>query len=860
MSYETAQKVSGRQQVWLVELHVRSCSLEFGVGDCPATGTKCFNTEATCPVYESFAETNKIYKFIEPVENMPLSDGFIPSLKSVSITPGAIKVGGGLGSRSVASISFYDHPHSDIGIDPYRDDRAYDPFTRGTFWGKFRARNKYLIGSLVRIYHGYITNNNITSFNYANAISMDFYIESMSQPGSGTVSIVAKDPLKGADDKRALAPRQNSGKIQSPITSAVSQVITLLPSGVGDLEYAATGIVNLGGVECAEFTRTGDAMTLTTRGVRGTVASAHAAEVYVQQCLVYDAERASFICSDLAGTYALIDTDFIEDAVWDAECDNFLPMLYDAFITNPTPVISLMSALGTEAPSDYFWNERKNKIEFKAIKPAPADAPLWDDDKTFIESDISISDAADLRVSTVIVNFDVINPLGNLEDANNYRQSYIATDTDSVRQYGSQAIKTINSKFISSTNRAAAEFAANVIRGRFAEMPLKLSAEIDPKDATLWTSDCVRVDHYKLQDETGANAVTPFQITSVTQKGQSLDYEMITCGNVGDITTEFLIVLDGEYNNLRNPYTEMHLPPQSLRDLFDRRFSVPPDERTVRVRITSNGIVGGNGMTYQGTPYPGSIYINDSHWPVETPIIIEIESGGYVVGGGGDGAILLPATEDRRLAKNGRSAIVTYRPITVLNNGVIAAGGGGGGAGYNFNPPPNYPANGGGGAGYPAGACGTQLADGLPSAGGNGSLTHGGGGAGGVTVATNPGDATLTAGGNGGSCYGGAGGGGGGVNPGAGGIDYQVGNVGAGDDGTDPDGGDGGMTGYTADYAGGGGGGGGLAGNGGNGGNGPTGLEAYKAGGVAGFAINGIDHTTIDPLSTGVIIGDQVPA
>jgi len=855
MTYEAQSVAIGRQQVWIVELHMKSCSLEFGVGACPATGTPCFNTEATCPVFGSFVETEKIYRFIEPVENMPLKSGFIPSLKSVSITPGAIKVGGGLGTRAVASISFFDHPHSDIGIDPYRDTRSYEPFDQGTFWGKFRARNPYYLGNLVRIYHGYITNNNITSFNYNNAISMDFYIESISQPSSGTVTIVGKDPLKAADDKRALAPRLNSGMMQSSITAAVGQVITLLPAGVGNLEYETSGTVIMAG-ECAEFTRTGDAMTLTVRGVRGTTAQAHDAETAVQQVLIYR-NTAAEICQDLLETYADVDPSLIRPDEWNAECDSYLPFLYDAFMVKPTPVKDLITALGTESPFDIFWNERRNVIEFKAVKSPPLDAPVWDDNKTFLESDVSLSDAPDMRVSTVIINFDVINPAGDLEDPNNYRQTHVAIDTDSVRRYGGQVVKTINSKFLSASNRAAAEFAASVYMARFADVPIKLSANIDPKDGGVWTGDCVFVDHYKIQDATGANAVTPYQVTSVTQKGESLDYDLITYGNVEDVTTEFLIILDDEYIDLRSATTEMHLPPLTLRELFDRRFSTEPDTRTVRVRIGVNGILGHRDNSY-------AIIINDAEWPVATPIIIEIEdggdTGGYVVGRGGDGAVYItpydsaPEFAYNRVAKDGGNAIFTDRPITILNNGVIGAGGGGGGCairdggsqffGYGFG--------GGGGAGYPEG---NYTENWYGEIDGKGSINNGGGGSTiGYTTGSNDCNATISSGGNGQNFVSGTGGGGGGggglTTPGSGGTGSPTGN-----NGTVRDGGDGVVHSSVFASAGGGG---ALGGSGGASGTLSGASTLYTTPGSAGIAIDGIAYVTIDPLSTGVIIGATV--
>src|SRR5699024_9026145 len=115
--------------IWFVELDVDFCQLRYGEGACPAvlgvdSEHKCYNTEATCPVPEAYDPAPKTYRFTEALENAPL--GAIPSLQSVSLTPGKINVAGGLGSRSVVDLEFVDHPGSDLTTDPYLDEAGPD--------------------------------------------------------------------------------------------------------------------------------------------------------------------------------------------------------------------------------------------------------------------------------------------------------------------------------------------------------------------------------------------------------------------------------------------------------------------------------------------------------------------------------------------------------------------------------------------------------------------------------------------------------------------------------------------------------------------------------------------------------------
>jgi hypothetical protein len=63
-----------------------------------------------------------------------------------------MSLGSSLGTRASLTIIFRDHPHSDTGPggDKYLASRSYDPFSQGTFWGKFRARQPFLRGQALR--------------------------------------------------------------------------------------------------------------------------------------------------------------------------------------------------------------------------------------------------------------------------------------------------------------------------------------------------------------------------------------------------------------------------------------------------------------------------------------------------------------------------------------------------------------------------------------------------------------------------------------------------------------------------------------------------------------------------------------
>ena len=122
-----------RDPVTIVEIDRDICSLSFGVAPCNATGTKCYNTWKTCKAPLAYAETTQTLRFVKPRADLPLSWDAIPSVQSTSTAPTELNVGdvdassGPLGKRAQATVTFQDHPTSDLKLDPYVSERAGNP-------------------------------------------------------------------------------------------------------------------------------------------------------------------------------------------------------------------------------------------------------------------------------------------------------------------------------------------------------------------------------------------------------------------------------------------------------------------------------------------------------------------------------------------------------------------------------------------------------------------------------------------------------------------------------------------------------------------------------------------------------------
>lgn len=243
-----------------VEIDLNYCSLTYGTAPCTAsttgsaaTGTiKCFNTQKTCQDIENFTDDPITMRFALPTAYLPKDIEAIPALKGVSVTPSTISLGADLGQRATIECIFEDFRHSDTGegFDKYHAERPYNPYTQGTFWGKFRSRQPYLQGRSLRLVRGFV-GQAIDEMQIEH-----FVIEKFNGPTpDGLFTIVAKDVLKLADDDRSQAPRLSNGALENSLTAGAAS-LTLTPAGIGE-EYSGDGYVAIGGREIVFYRRNG---------------------------------------------------------------------------------------------------------------------------------------------------------------------------------------------------------------------------------------------------------------------------------------------------------------------------------------------------------------------------------------------------------------------------------------------------------------------------------------------------------------------------------------------------------------------------------------------------------------------------
>lgn len=701
MTYATEKAAAGRRPITIVELDLDYCQNTYGQSPCSAalgvTGASyCFNTRATCQDSANYnailpgsptTRAHKTYRFCTPRADQPANLNAIPSLVSVSTAPTKLEIEGGLGQRASVTITLQDHTHHDRGIDKYHasrygggslqanaggdallanlvDELQAIPVTLsvehsganlpGTYWGRLRARNPYYLGRVCRVLTGYLTDSGYLA---ANFVTRTYLLESISGPDSdGKVQIKAKDPLKLADNERAKAPVASTGRLSGDIAIDATAA-TLLPAGVGDDEYPASGYVRIGSEVCA-YTRSGDDLTL-TRGQFRSTADTHAADELVQYCLRYSDEQFPDIVEDLLLNYAGIPAAYIPTEDWDYQAANFTAN-YSALITEPVGVGVLLRELCESAGGLCWWDEESTYIRIRSIQQPESDDTV-DEDAHIIEGSLAVRDVPELRYSQTWVYSNQRDPTESLNQQRNWLQLQVTSDLEEEGddKFGQAAIKEVYSRWI--TSRASATSLAELYVNRFGDTPREIAWSMDAKDTTYKTGDVVSLSTRLIQDAAGANAPTAVQITQKVEDeaGHRFRYTGIAFDTVPTPQTGVIINITEDENN------------SNLLSIYTARYGAPTAATVVTFVVESQVTLGSAGVL------PSSYALRTGIWPAGA--VVSLENNGIIEGAGGRGGGLITVTDpDIRSAGNGGNALLAEYQITISNFGSIWGGGGGG--------------------------------------------------------------------------------------------------------------------------------------------------------------------------------------
>ncbi len=672
-----------------VEIDIRICSLTYGTAPCtaaiPGTGTKkCFNTLRSCQDRDNFDETSATLRFGTASLDLPKDIECFPVLLSVEYDGVEISLGENLGVRANVVASFKEFLWSDTGTghDKYLADRSYDPVRQGSFWSRFRARHPFLRGVPMRVYRGFVGQT------LAEMEEHNFVIEDFSGPGpDGVFSIRGKDVLKIADDDRAVAPAVSNGYLSANV-SAVAGSATLVPAGIGNLEYPASGKAAIGGKEIVSFTRSGDVLTI-TRAQLNTTAVAHLQDDRVQLVLEFSGDDPAGIIYDLLVTYAGIPAGYIDLDNWLTETETYFARVFTAYICEPTGVNELISEVILQAALAVWWDDETQEIRLQVLRAIPSNATVIDMNETQAGT-FNITEQPEKRVSQVWTYYAQRNPLEPVDREDNYRSIHTNVHPENEFEYGSAAIKTIKSRWIPFGGRTTAETLNLKHIARFCDPPRLFDLQVMRTHEGIDLGSGYYVGHRCITDDEGVEVTIPAQVTW-KKSGPALiaaKLEEIVFADVSDLATsgggsdptDHTIVIDSNAFNI------------NLRTLHDTLFPeiTDPTGITVTCIINSGVIVGSTSHTLSA--------FDVGSWVAALDIVI-INNGKIRGAGGPGGGAANPN------GSSGGIALYTRYAIDFENNGDIKSGGGGGAASKVYSAYFTRGA-GGGGAGVIPGAGG----------------------------------------------------------------------------------------------------------------------------------------------------------
>jgi len=732
MSYSSESAKYGRIPTVFVELDMDFCALRSGIGACTATETgdaKCYNTYASCNDPANFDKTVKTYRFCEQNSQLPVGLSAIPLIKNITFASQQITPNKGLGIRGSVSVSFFDGAWPDTEIDPYFRERSA-PST-GTFWGKFLARNPYYENRILRVRRGYLT----TGFNIDDCLDSVYVIEQLNGISkSDDVSIIAKDMLKLADDKKALFPVPSNGRLSADISNSATS-FTLSPSGVGS-QYKTSGKCAISG-ELMSYTRSGDTFTV-TRGVSNTTAEAHTAEDTVQEVGIFVNEKIQDVVYELFTSYAEISTDYIDKDQWDDEANTYLAGVWSAEIPEPTGINTLVGELTEQANFRVWWDEIEQTIPFRAVKPLSEDLPVLTDNINFFDNSVDVKRDTNQRISTVLIYFAQKKPTEKLDDQKNYELRVATPNVDAIsaNKYGTNVIKKIYSRWLKKTSQGRANALADAILKSFADPPRIIEFSLSPA-LQLKIGDLFIANTRKLQALSGAYTDVPFEVVlAQPTANDDIKYKAQEVSTAIPSTNVKHLVVSTNYPDESETFDNYN-----VYDQFLLEYGEPEDGITVVVTILNDVVVS---STHVDIP----VFVTDDRWPDN--VTLKLVNNGTIAGRGGDAGwrivTISPLTNSQN-GQDGGTGLLANWAIEVTNNGIIGGGGGGGGRGQGWKMATlSLSAGGGGGGGRtlgyrgqftslsgPVGTSGTLLSKGLGANGESygGNTANGIGGKGG---------------------------------------------------------------------------------------------------------------------------------
>jgi len=572
---------------------------------------------------------------------------------------------------------------------------AFDPYERGTLLSKWLARNPYYTR------YGCGVRDGLMSQTLDEMRLRRYMLDKIDGPNEGVVALVATDLFGRVDARQAMAPRHSRGRLAAPLSSTDFQ-LTLDPVGIGDLEYPAAGRAAIKD-EAVAFTRVGDVLTLTERGVFDTPVEDHDQQDTVQLILSFEAMAPSDIADHLLVNYTNVDAPHIAD--WSEQAAAIVD-LYTGHIAVPTPVEDLVAELQKQAGFTLYPDPVLDKIRMTALR-AGVVSPTVNDRNWIKAGSFTWQRLHERRVSEVAVHFGLRNPLGDLDDPKNYHSVAVVTDPFAEGKYG-YALHEIFSRWIPQFARDPALRCGNRLLTLYVDPPITAEFVLSAaRDGELDVARYFALQVKEIQDQLGAERPVTMATVSLARGEREIKAK----------AQQVAFTVDQD-DGVRRVHIDNNSANLNLRQIHDQQFLPPTGDEIIEFYVTANVLVGSTSA--------GAYALRTGTWPdmyVRPKLFIlgRVQGKGGVggTGGGGHPTLLAPAAGGL-----GGPALLfeAFFDFDMSEGQVWGGAGGGGGGGWGQVQNVNFGGGGGGGGG-----CGNEAALG---AAGKISWTDGGGGSG----------------------------------------------------------------------------------------------------------------------------------
>lgn len=515
-----------------IEIDVDGCSLTFGEGLCTAAlgvngvKRKCYNLLNTCRSKDDFThmEVFRTVRYCQPRSNLPKGMTFYPVMVGQpSEFSASVNIAGSdsdlsaFGRRATIRTTLLDFPDHDRYMDPYQaervsgaaqiDEPGYNPFTRGTHFAKMRTRWPFYAGRPYRRCDGYLVNGVLVD-----VTTRHYIITNLTIPGDDMqVTLEGSDVLDLADDKRSQSPKPSDGVLIADVPATGLAAFTLTPETIGET-YPSEGRARIG-TEFIDYTRVGDVITPTARGVGGTTAAAHKLGDTFQVVKRFVNARVDDTIAELL-LEAGIDPAFLPLADWAKEVDRWMPgIMINRDIGTPTGVKALISSM-VPLGFSLWWSAARQEIRMKANRPIDGDV-VWNlsDFATNLEVEAEADDRK--RVTEVLFWTVQKNPTGSASSPDNYGRMWASVDI-SAREYIAYRAGQIKNYFcpwLNTGDDVVVRVAARRLLRRFNTTPKKFNLTLDFKQwDDIDLTDVITLTTSGLQDETGKLVAEKYQV------------------------------------------------------------------------------------------------------------------------------------------------------------------------------------------------------------------------------------------------------------------------------------------------------------------------------------------------------------